>query len=172
LLDELDRVNSVYAEEAKNHWTNGRDAPKATGEPLKEYGCNNFLAFTILAGLRLYVTEKMDKYPELMNQKLGRPLLDYALRPKRVTPADFPYDLIYRGADIDMDIVSMLLERDANLNRGIGIYDGQTVTGLFLLSCYRVCRIDGNDVLPDVRKLDIRQRSCWLSMGQILVLAR
>lgn len=58
MLDELDRVNSVYAEEAKNHWTNGRDALKATGEPLKEYGCNNFLAFTILAGLRLYVTER------------------------------------------------------------------------------------------------------------------
>jgi len=127
LLDELDRVNSGYAKEAKNHWTNGRDASKATDEPFEEYGCNNFLAFTIQAGLRLYATEKLDKYPELMSRKIRRPLLDYALRPKGVTLADFPYDLRHRGADIDMDIVSMLLGRGVNPNQEIGIYDGQTV---------------------------------------------
>jgi len=172
LLDELDRVNSGYAKETKNHWTNGRDAPKATDEPFEEYGRNNFLAFTIQAGLRLYATEKLDKYPELMSQKIGRPLLDYALRPKRVTPADFPYDLTRRGADIDIDMVSMLLERGANPNQEIGIYDRQTVWDLFLLSCYRACWINRNNVPPTYGRLDIRQRSCWLSMGQILVLAR
>jgi hypothetical protein len=137
LLDELDRVNTIHAENAKthSHWTNARDSPTPS-DSFQEYGQCTYLALSIQARLRLYVDEKLQANPGLLVEKRGRPLLDYALRPKRVTPAALPYQQQYQDTSIDVQIVSSLLSRGSDPNQSIHIYHGQTVWGLFLLSCY------------------------------------
>ncbi|KAF2194685.1 hypothetical protein K469DRAFT_734449 [Zopfia rhizophila CBS 207.26] len=137
LLDELDRVNSVHAQTCnfKSHWTNARDPP-VPSELFSEYGKCTFLALTVQARLRIYVNEKLEANPDLIQQKQGRPLLDYALRPRRVTPAALPYQLRYENTNVDVRIVSSLVSRGSNPNQRMHIYNGQTVWGLFLSSCY------------------------------------
>jgi hypothetical protein len=134
-LDELDRVITVHAKDTKRHWTNARD-PATPSETFQEYGQCTFLALTIQARLRLYVNEKLEANPGILEEKCGRPLLDYALRPKRVTPAELPYELQHQDTNVDVQIVSSLLSRGSDPNQKIHIYRGQTVWGLFLLSCY------------------------------------
>jgi hypothetical protein len=58
--------------------------------------------------------------------KPRRPLLDYALRPKRVTPIELPYHFNRKIVGVDKDTVAMLLGRGADPNYKIWIYDGQT----------------------------------------------
>lgn len=135
VLDELDRVNAAHTGNARNHWTNARDPPKPKGL-FQEYGQCNYLALTIQSRLLLYMNEKLDANPDLLREKCGRPLLDYALRPKRVTPEELPYQLQYQNTNIDAGVVRSLLSRGADPNQKLHIYDGQTVWALFLLSCY------------------------------------
>ncbi|KAF8242251.1 hypothetical protein K440DRAFT_639383 [Wilcoxina mikolae CBS 423.85] len=137
LLDELDRVNSAHTRELHNHWTNARDPPTETKEPFKEYGQYTFLSLAIQANLQLYVTEKLNSNPKLLQDKRGRPLLDYALRPKRVTPADLMYQVQREDASMDVKMVSLLLGKGADPNQIIHIYDGRSVWDIFLLSCYQ-----------------------------------
>ena len=131
ILEALDSVVETYAKiDMADHWTNARDPP--TGLYFEEEGRNSFLALTIQARLQLYVLQKLDSAPKLMGAKRGRPLLDYALRPNLVTPTQLPHLVEY----IDFKMVDMLLNRGADANQKVSIYDGITVWGLFLLSCY------------------------------------
>ncbi|KAL4909344.1 hypothetical protein BDW74DRAFT_174545 [Aspergillus multicolor] len=116
LLDNLDSVVSAYAKAEKG-------------------GKCTFLALTVQAKLSKYVAAKLDSNPSLIH-KPGRPLLDYALRPRRVTPLSLPFH--YERGDhgaIDVGLVQLLLERSSNPNQPVHLNGGQTVWGLFLLSC-------------------------------------
>jgi hypothetical protein len=96
LLDDLNRVNSIHANALKTHWINVRDPPQGWFD---QYGHNTFLASAIQAKLLLYVNEVLDEQPGLLHEKCGRPLLDYSLRPKRISP-------VHLSDDEGIDIVS------------------------------------------------------------------
>lgn len=70
-----------------------------------------------------------------MGAKRGRPLLDYALRPRRRTPAELPYRVQYETSNIDNAMVRVLLKHGADSNQQMFIYEGQTGWGLFLRYC-------------------------------------
>ncbi|OCL04830.1 hypothetical protein AOQ84DRAFT_415231 [Glonium stellatum] len=128
LLDELDLVNKKHTQGMKFHWTNARDAPQG---PFQEYKQNTFLALTI-------------------RDKHGRPLLDYALRPAIVTPVQLPQ----QDEGPDSLMVTLLLEKGADLNQKIYIYDGQTTWGLFLRLCYE-SKISGRELRSEKRWYDV-----------------
>jgi NACHT domain/N-terminal domain on NACHT_NTPase and P-loop NTPases len=129
LLDELDRVVSIYASDVDFHWTNTRDPPDGLYD---ENESKTFLAQAIQARLRLYVEEKLNSEPRLLRQKKGRPLLDYALRPKVVSPVQLPL----QRTNIDAEIVKYLLSKGANPNQQVYHLDSRTVWNLFLLECH------------------------------------
>lgn len=133
LLDEIDRVMSIYAKEERAHWTNGRDSPTNTKYvQWIERGQCSYLGLAAQVRLRLYVEHALDRDPSRIKKK-GRPLLDYALRPTRVTPSDLPYYRERDVAGIEADIVTTLLSRGADPNERIYIYGGQTTWELFVL---------------------------------------
>ncbi|GKZ40081.1 hypothetical protein AbraIFM66950_002273 [Aspergillus brasiliensis] len=136
LLDELDRVVSLFAKKEQNHWTHARDPP-ASGSLQKytEGGNYNFLALAIQSRLVRYVRAKLDADPSLIGKKRGRPLLDYALRPKRKMPLSLAFHSQKEDISVSVAMVQLLLERGANPNQPIYLYDKQTVWELFLLSC-------------------------------------
>jgi len=91
VLDEADRVNIHHARGVRNHWTHARDAVGTRGLDVYEEGDTyNFLALTVQARLVKYVRAKLNANKEFA-RKGGRPLLDYALRPRRITPIRMPY---------------------------------------------------------------------------------
>ncbi|KAI0813210.1 hypothetical protein GGR55DRAFT_563308 [Xylaria sp. FL0064] len=136
ILDELDRVNSHHARDVANHWTHARDSPAQRGyDEYSEGGKCNFLALAVQARLVQYVRVKVEADPRNM-QKRGRPLLDYALRPRRVTPISMPYHSVRDDPSVDVEMVELLLERDANPNQPVHINNSTSVWGLFLLSIY------------------------------------
>ncbi len=98
------------------HWTNleldlrRRDA--------SERGEKTFLAKTVECGLRLYVTKILDAQPQLLREKRGRPLLDYALRP-RVVERRHKRIIGF----VDPDMVRLLLLHGADPNQMISIYN-------------------------------------------------
>ncbi|CAP96924.1 hypothetical protein EN45_081780 [Penicillium chrysogenum] len=160
ILDDIDAVMSIYARGERNHWTNGRDSPTSTRYvQWTERGQCNFLALTIQARLRLYVQHVLDADRGLLKKK-GRPLLDYALRPTRVTPSDLPYSHEREYAGIEKDLVSVLLDRDADPNEIVHIYGGRTPWQLFVLYCYERCKdFPANDnPYFDVARLLIHHR--------------
>ena len=111
------------------HWTNleldlrRRDA--------SERGEKTFLAKTVECSLKLYVTKILNSQPQLLQEKRGRPLLDYALRPR-----------VFRRhgktiGSVDPDMVRVLLLHGADPNQMISIYntrksDRITVWAFFL----------------------------------------
>jgi len=129
LLDELDRVVSIYANDTGFHWTNIRDPPDGLYDEMES---KTFLAQAIQARLRLYVEEKLNSEPRLLNQKKGRPLLDYALRSKVISPIQLPL----QRTNIDVEIVKYLLSKGANPNQRVHHLDSRTVWNLFLLECH------------------------------------
>lgn len=136
LLDELDRTMQIHGRQQKNHWTNARDPPQDDDdESWREGGQATFLALATQAHLRQYVNYKLSQDPLAMGKKCGRPILDYALRPERVTPVILQYNYHYDMPWIDADLIRMLLERGAEPNTKIRILDNQTPWLLFLLSC-------------------------------------
>jgi hypothetical protein len=135
LLDDLDHVNSTYAKDERNHWTNARDAPAGTNEPFNEYGQNTFLGLAIQAKLQIYVSDKLNTNPKLLQNKKRRPLLDYALRPKRVTPENLPYQIEREDTSVDVEMVSLLLSKGADPNQIVYIYNECSVWQIFLASC-------------------------------------
>jgi hypothetical protein len=134
LLDELDRVNSHHARDITNHWTHARDSPPAQGlDEYKEEGECNFLALAVQGRLVNYVRVKLQSEPQLM-RKHGRPLLDYALRPRRTTPISMPHHSDRDDPSVDVEMVEMLLAHGADPNEQIHLYDGESVWKLFLIS--------------------------------------
>lgn len=145
LINALDHAASAYWERRNDvtdlslysslpesgvlHWTNleldlrRRDA--------SERGEKTFLAKTVECSLKLYVTKILDSEPQLLQEKRGRPLLDYALRPR----------VFQRHGktigSIDPDMVRLLLLHGADPNQMISIYntrksDRITVWAFFL----------------------------------------
>ena len=145
LINALDHAASAYWERSDDvsdlslysslpesgvlHWTNleldlrRRDA--------SERGEKTFLAKTVECSLKLYVTKILDSEPQLLQEKRGRPLLDYALRPR----------VFQRHGktigSIDPDMVRLLLLHGADPNQMISIYntrksDRITVWAFFL----------------------------------------
>ncbi|XXG99970.1 hypothetical protein Hte_006311 [Hypoxylon texense] len=136
ILDEVDRVNCVHAGTLRNHWTQARDSPAALGlDEYREGGNCNFLALTVQARLVGYVREKLKSDPRRL-QKRGRPLLDYALRPRRVTAIRMPYHSDRDDPSVDENMVRLLLDCGANPNQQVHLNDGRTVWALFLLSMW------------------------------------
>ena len=145
LINALDHAASTYWERRNDvsdlslysslpesgvlHWTNleldlrRRDAI--------ERGEKTFLAKTVECGLKLYVTKTLDSQPQLLEEKRGRPLLDYALRPR-------VFERHGRTiGSIDPDMVRLLLLHRADPNQMISIYntrksDRITVWAFFL----------------------------------------
>ena len=145
LINALDHAASTYWERRNDiselslyssspesgvlHWTNleldlrRRDTT--------ERGERNFLAKTVECGLGLYVTKILDAQPLLLRQKRGRPLLDYALRPRVMEHKSRAIGFV------NPDMVHLLLLRGANPNQMISIYntkksDRITVWAFFL----------------------------------------
>lgn len=166
LLDNLDRVNNTYFSSYDNHWTHARDLPQATGaDKYVEGGSCNFMALAVQFRLVRYVRRKLEgpQHSKLGLQqnntsaaeadggstdpgekeptkrslvKDGRPLLDYALRPRRVTPLSLPFHMLRETPSVDTQMVRLLLKHGANPNQRVYINDGKTVFALFLISCY------------------------------------
>ena len=137
LVNQLDSVISHFADaDMAYHWTNARD--QAKGAYLDEDNHNSFLGLVIQSRLVLYAKEKLGNDPRLIRKKQGRPLLDYALRPKIVTPTRLPQLVEF----ISFDMVRMLLEKGADPNEKVSLYGNLTVWGLFLLSCYEMKDIE------------------------------
>ena len=145
LINALDHAASTYWERRNDvsglslysslpesgvlHWTNleldlrRRDA--------SERGEKTFLAKTVECSLKLYVTKILDSQPQLLQEKRGRPLLDYALRPRV-----FKWHSKTIGS-VDPDMVRLLLLYGADPNQMISIYntrksDQITVWAFFL----------------------------------------
>lgn len=142
LLDDLDRTMSSHGRNERRHWSNARDSPKDDyQEPWFEAGMSTFTALAIQAHLHLYVEHCMLRDPSLVKKKAGRPLLDYALRPKRVTPVVLPYNLRIDIPWLDTTLIQTLVERGADPNKEVYIYDrhrqGLTPWILFLMSCQK-----------------------------------
>lgn len=136
ILDEIDKTNTTFARRGggNKHWTHVRDLPPARGlDVYKEGGNCNFLALAVQACLTGYVCAKLEAKPRCMN-KYGRPLLDYALPPLRITPIAMPYHSLRDEASIDMRMITLLLEHGADPNQPVYLYYKETVWGLFLIS--------------------------------------
>ncbi|KAK7917977.1 hypothetical protein PG985_009851 [Apiospora marii] len=159
ILDEVDRVNGIHAAGLRNHWTHARDLPGARGlDEYREGGNCNFLALTVQARLVIYVGEKL-RLDKTRIHKRGRPLLDYALRPRRVTPIKMPYHSDREDPSVDVKMVQLLLESGASPNQKVRLNDGRTVWALFLLSMYET-KNRGEDK-PDLTK-------AWYSACEVL----
>jgi hypothetical protein len=148
ILDELNRVNNHHARKVPNHWTHARDSPSAQGnDHYIEGGHCNFLALAVQTRLVSYVRTKLQQQPSTL-QKRGRPLLDYATRPRRVTPISMPYHSIRDDPSIDLDMIKLLLDSGADPNQRVYLNDGESVWGLFLISMYMM-RGDESDSLRE-----------------------
>ncbi|CAI6338167.1 unnamed protein product [Periconia digitata] len=138
LLDELNDTNRQHAScsSFSNHWTNARDSPTQRGlDEYNEGGQCNWIALTVQARLVKYVRAKLNSDPRILHKR-GRPLLDYALRPRRTTPISMPYHSVRDDPSVDTDMISMLLENGADANQPVHINGGKSVWALFLHSIY------------------------------------
>ncbi|CAG9976002.1 unnamed protein product [Clonostachys byssicola] len=151
ILDAAGQVNSSLLQMVmRNHWTRASGPPRSRGldryhrrEPSRSQGLDqhrershcNFLALAIQARLFKYVRAKLEADPrQLVNP--GQPLLDYALRPRRVTPLALPYHSRRDEPNIDPKIVFLLLSLGAKPNQEVHSHGGHTVWVLFLISCW------------------------------------
>ena len=143
VLDEMDKVNSQHARGMRNHWTHVRDSPRTRGyDEYREGGHCNFMALMVQSRLVKYVRTRLESEPKRI-KKAGRPLLDYALRPRRVTPISMPYHSRRQDdTSVDPEMVSLLLQHGADPNQRVHLNDGRTVWALFLLSCYEMAQRD------------------------------
>lgn len=161
LLDEIDAVMSAFALRAKvgGHWTQVRDAPRPT-KYQKFYDHHpSFLCLVVQSRLRHYADHILAKEPHKI-RKLGRPLLDYALRPRRITPITLPYHADREITSIDVDLISTLLVKGADPNEKIRIYDQLTPMACFALSCFEN---------KDNETVSTCDREAWFSATKLLV---
>lgn len=135
VLDQVDQVVGTIVQIGKNHWTHARDSPRARdADRYREGGKCNYLALTIQAGLVMYVRAKITADPRRLI-KPGRPLLDYALRPLRITPLMTPYHTQRDEPNISVELVRFLLGFGAEPNQRVFLNDDRSVWSLFLISC-------------------------------------
>jgi hypothetical protein len=99
----------------------------------QKYRQMTWLAYAIQWRLSLYVADKIRRNPTLLlEQKKGRPLLDYALRLTMVSPLR----LSNQEEGPVYAVVELLLLYKANPNKGIYVYEGKTPWGLYLGACF------------------------------------
>lgn len=162
LLDEVDKVNCRHNQSIGNHWTHLRDSPTTRGnDEYREGGKYDFLALAIQARLVKYVDAKLQSDSGRM-RKNGRPLLDYALRPRRVTPISIKYHSQRDDPSVDVDMVRLLLQNGADPNQKVHLNDGRTVWALFLSSCYE--SVQAGEVLPHASLKD-----AWYQASELLI---
>ncbi|KAL1849363.1 hypothetical protein Daus18300_013294 [Diaporthe australafricana] len=164
----FDRANSSQFNYTSNHWTNVRDWPRVGSDRYIEGGQCNFMALAVQCRLLRYVRSELkatattsrmgtgssraprtiggqlsphDRHPSRGLYKKGRPLLDYALRPRRVTPLDLPYYLQTEAPSVDPEMVRLLVDEGAEVNARVHLNDGTALFPLFLVSCYEACRM-------------------------------
>jgi hypothetical protein len=167
LLDEVDVVNCHHARGITKHWTHARDSPIGTGYDIyKEGGQCTFLALAVQARLCKYTDAKLQSEPHLMAQKRGRPLLDYALRPRRCTPLSMDFHSSRDDPNVDPNMVRMLLAHGANPNQPVNLYDGQTVWSLFLISMYELSNRESS-----TNSIHNTLKSAWYSSCEALIAA-
>lgn len=160
VLDEMDRTNAHHARAMRNHWTHMRDSPTTRGyDEYREGGHCSFLALAVQSRLVKYVRTKLRSDPKRI-RKAGRPLLDYALRPRRVTPISMPYHSDREETSIDIDMVRLLLEHGADPNQKVHLNDGRTVWALFLVSCYEMAQRG---------EAAARLRAVWVRVSELLI---
>jgi hypothetical protein len=161
LLDEIDYFMTDFAFRGNiaGHWTGARTVLEPTKYQRYHDHRSNFLSLAVQARLRHYVAHVLDKDPQQL-RKLGRPLLDYALRPKRVTPIMLPYHADREIMSIDVDLISTLLAKGADPNERIRIFDDYTPIACFAMSCYE----NQNDFT-----VSSSDRAAWFSAAKLLV---
>ncbi|KAK4066779.1 hypothetical protein Trihar35433_7206 [Trichoderma harzianum] len=161
VLDEVDRVNIHHLSSINNHWTHIRDPPTTRGyDEYREGGNCNFLALAVQARLVKYVREKLRASPMQLKNKRGRPLLDYALRPRRVTPLAMPYHSERDDPPVDLDMVKLLLKHGSHPNQKVHLNDGRTVWELFLVSCDEATRRN---------EASLSTKDAWYQASEILI---
>lgn len=142
VLDKVDRVNRHHTSRSMHdHWTHLRDSLNSRGyDQYLMGGKYNFLALAVQSRLTQYVRAKLDADPGKL-AKAGRPLLNYSLRPRRVTPMHMLYHSQRDDPVIDIEMVKMPLDRGLDPNQKIHLNNGRTVWALFLLPCLQSTRI-------------------------------
>lgn len=139
LLDELDEVMAIHGKSwgLSRHWTNAleekRERKWGFQLPIRD---TTFLGLAVQLHLVQYVTEKLDRSPELVATKGNWPLLDFALRPWKETfgLAEILTD-DYNTMPLEISMVMMLLERGTDPNEILGsnrINGGQTIWSRFV----------------------------------------
>jgi hypothetical protein len=166
LLDALDVVNSHHARNVRGHWRKARDSPTKRGHDEYKEGSNyNFLALAIQARLVGYVGAKLQADPTLMH-KPDRPLLDYALRPRRWTPISMDYHSTRDDPSVDVRMVELLLSHGADPNQVVYLHGDESVWALFLLSMHETIKQAGpNSAVPDSLK------AAWYASCEALIRA-
>ncbi|KAF4946460.1 hypothetical protein FGADI_11098 [Fusarium gaditjirri] len=138
ILDQVDKVNTTIMKKSKtgrNHWTHARDPPATRGlDEYREGHHYNWISMAIQARLVKYVRGILEANRGLPS-KNGRPLLDYALRPRKITPIQLPYHSQRDEPNMDRSMVELLLEHKANPNQEVYLNQDRTVWALFLISC-------------------------------------
>lgn len=160
ILDEVDRVNNLHAGKIQNQWPQARDSPRPRGrDEYREGGNYNFLGLAIQARLVHYVEAKLLSDRSRIHKR-GRPLLDYALRPRRVTPIRMPYHSERDDPSIDIEMIKLLLTSGATPNQKVYLNDGRTVWALFLISMEETTNL-GEDS-PSLKQ-------AWYSACELLI---
>lgn len=161
MLNEVDQVvRTIHARSRRakftglmstgNHWTCARDSPRPRGlDEYHEGGNCNYIALTVQARLVKYVRHKLAANPAQLH-KPGRPLLDYALRPHRITPLTTPYHAPRDEPNICVELVELLLKAGADPNQTVYLNGDRSVWALFLISCAESTRREEvNEVSSD-----------------------
>lgn len=100
-------------------------------------------------------------------QKRGRPLLDYALRPRRITPIFMPYHSVRDDPSVDVEMAELLLDNGANPNQAVHLNQDRSVWALFLLSIQKTCERDSGGVSSTHQSLN----EAWYQACRALIRA-
>jgi hypothetical protein len=117
-LDEVDRVSGQHARDFRNHSPSNDLRPVTCLDVYINDDSHSFLGLTIQARLVKYVGAKLIECPSSV-RKRGRPLLDYALRPKRTISITMPYHSQREDPSMDIEMIRLLLNNGADPNRGV-----------------------------------------------------
>ena len=118
------------------------------------------------ARLVKYVRAKVQENPRNM-RKGGRPLLDYALRPRRITPISMPYHSVRDEPSLDVDMVQLLLDNGADPNQPVHLNGGKSVWALCLLSIHETFARESGGPSSKYRRLN----NAWYQTCRALIKA-
>ena len=139
ILDEFEKVTCRYPARYFrdiSRWTKGPQLDLASFEE------DEFLAVAICAELLKYVRTKLRQNPR-NRSRIGKPLIDYALRPWMVCGYDHPTWPHKHSYAINLNMVRLLLRHHADPNMCSNSIEGRTAWGSFLRSCLML-RFDPN----------------------------